>query len=169
MNKAMHRRRTAYSHLGNTGAGSCRRKRRLKDLTRWHSKPAVPFGGIYRNIYFSLSNCVNSGVRQIGVLTQYKSRSLIEHLQEGWGFLPRHLGEFVEVWPAQQRQNADWYGGTADAVCQDLDMLMQLAPKHVLILAGDNSWKNRGILNSYFPIRTKCWCRWEFTSLNSSS
>lgn len=62
----------------------------------------------------------------------------IEHLQEGWGFLPWHLGEFVEVWPAQQRQNADWYGGTADAVCQNLDMLMQLAPKHVLILAGDH-------------------------------
>lgn len=141
MNKAMHRGRTEYSHLTSEtvalilagGNGT-----RLKDLTRWHAKPAVSFGGIYRNIDFSLSNCVNSGVRRIGVLTQYKSRSLIEHLQEGWGFLPRQLGEFIEVWPAQQRQHADWYRGTADAVCQNLDLLMQLAPKHVLILAGDH-------------------------------
>jgi glucose-1-phosphate adenylyltransferase len=136
MNNSPRRGRTEYSHLTSEtialvlagGNGT-----RLKNLTRWHVKPAVPFGGIYRNIDFSLSNCVNSGVRRVGVLTQYRSRSLIKHLQEGWSFLPRHLGEFIEVWPAQ-RQHA----GTADAVCQNLDMLMQLAPKHVLILAGDH-------------------------------
>lgn len=137
MNKAPHRGRSEYSRLTSEtialilagGKGT-----RLKALTRWHAKPAVPFGGIYRNIDFSLSNCVNSGVRRVGVLTQYRSPSLIEHLQEGWGFLPRQLGEFIDVWPARQRQHA----GTADAVCQNLDMLMQLAPKHVLILAGDH-------------------------------
>ena len=76
---------------------------RLGELTRWQCKPAIPFAGHYRNIDFTLSNCVNSGVRRIGVLTQYKAHSLIAHLVGGWSFLPRALGEFVEVWPAQQR------------------------------------------------------------------
>lgn len=111
---------------------------RLGNLTRWHAKPAVPFGGIYRNIDFSLSNCVNSGIRRIAALTQYKSQSLIEHLNGGWNFLPRQLGEFIDVWPAQQRLHRGWYGGTADAVLQNMEMLSALKPKYVLILAGDH-------------------------------
>jgi glucose-1-phosphate adenylyltransferase len=85
---------------------------RLGALTRSHAKPALPFGGSYRNIDFTLSNCVNSGLRRIAVLTQYKSQSLLEHLQEGWSFLPRELGEFIEAWPAQQRMHDTWYDGT---------------------------------------------------------
>jgi len=111
---------------------------RLGELTRWHSKPAIPFGGIYRNIDFSLSNCVNSGIRRIAALTQYKSQSLIEHLNEGWNFLPRQLGEFIDIWPAQQRVNNGWYRGTADAVFHNLEMLRQLDPAYVLVLAGDH-------------------------------
>lgn len=111
---------------------------RLGNLTRWHSKPAIPFGGIYRNIDFSLSNCVNSGIRRIAVLTQYKSQSLIDHLNEGWNFLPRQFGEFVDIWPAQQRVNSGWYRGTADAVFQNLEVLRRLAPAYVLVLAGDH-------------------------------
>ncbi|MES1192124.1 MAG: glucose-1-phosphate adenylyltransferase [Steroidobacter sp.] len=111
---------------------------RLGNLTRWHAKPAVPFGGIYRNIDFSLSNCVNSGIRRIAALTQYKSQSLLEHLNAGWNFLPRQLGEFIDVWPAQQRLHRGWYGGTADAVFQNMEMLSSLHPKYVLILAGDH-------------------------------
>ena len=76
---------------------------RLGELTRWQCKPAIPFGGNFRNIDFTLSNCVNSGVRRIAVLTQYKAQSLINHIGAGWSFLARPLGEFVEVWPAQQR------------------------------------------------------------------
>src|SRR5690606_1661302 len=91
---------------------------RLGELTRWHSKPALPFGGQYRNIDFPLSNCVNSGLRQIAVLTQYKAHSLIQHLTQGWSFLRPELNEYIELWPAQQRKGQRWYDGTADAVYQ---------------------------------------------------
>ena len=88
---------------------------RLQDLTKWRSKPAVPFGGKFRIVDFPLSNCINSGIRRIGVLTQYKSHSLILHIQKGWGFLRGEFGEFVELWPAQQRvTETSWYAGTAD-------------------------------------------------------
>src|SRR5204862_8166134 len=97
---------------------------RLGELTRWQCKPAVPFAGHYRNIDFTLSNCVNSGVRRIGVLTQYKAQTLISHIAAGWSFLPKPLGEFVEVWPAQQRVHKSWYSGTADAVHQNLDLVL---------------------------------------------
>jgi len=86
---------------------------RLKNLTKWRAKPAVPFGGKYRIIDFALSNCINSGLRRIGVLTQYKSHSLIRHLQRAWGFLRAEIGEFVEIIPAQQRLKRSWYQGTA--------------------------------------------------------
>ena len=90
---------------------------RLKDLTMWRAKPAVPFGGKYRIIDFALSNCVNSGIRRVGVLTQYKSHSLIRHLQRAWGFMRAEIGEFVEILPAQQRTaKKEWYQGTADAL-----------------------------------------------------
>ena len=111
---------------------------RLGDLTRWRAKPALPFGGKYRSIDFPLSNCINSGIRRIGVLTQYKAHTLIQHLQRGWQFLDPALGEFIEVWPAQQRTGADWYLGTADAVYQNIDIIMDHAPKYTIILAGDH-------------------------------
>ncbi|MDD5037192.1 MAG: sugar phosphate nucleotidyltransferase, partial [Methylococcaceae bacterium] len=98
---------------------------RLQKLTEWRAKPAVPFGGKFRIIDFPLSNCLNSGIRQIGVLTQYKADSLIRHIQQGWGFLRAELGEFVHVLPAQQRMNEAWYAGTADAVYQNLDIFRQ--------------------------------------------
>lgn len=114
---------------------------RLKQLTDWRAKPAVPFGGKFRIIDFPLSNCVNSGIRQVGVLTQYKAHSLIRHIQRGWGFLRGELGEFVEVLPAQQRIETSWYEGTADAVLQNLDIIRSHAPSYVLILAGDHIYK----------------------------
>lgn len=114
---------------------------RLKHLTRWRSKPAVPFGGKFRIVDFPLSNCMNSGIRRIGVLTQYKSHSLILHVQRGWGFLRGELGEFVELWPAQQRIESTWYTGTADAVYQNLDIMRNHDPDYVLILAGDHIYK----------------------------
>lgn len=114
---------------------------RLKQLTDWRAKPAVPFGGKFRIIDFPLSNCVNSGIRQVGVLTQYKAHSLIRHIQRGWGFLRGELGEFVEVLPAQQRIETSWYQGTADAVLQNLDIIRSHAPSYVLILAGDHVYK----------------------------
>jgi len=115
---------------------------RLKQLTEWRSKPAVPFGGKFRIVDFPLSNCVNSGIRRIGVLTQYKAHSLILHIQKGWGSLRGELGEFVELWPAQQRiAAADWYAGTADAVYQNLDIIRNHTPKYVLVLAGDHVYK----------------------------
>jgi len=114
---------------------------RLGDLTRWRAKPALPFGGKYRSIDFPLSNCLNSGIRRIGVLTQYKAHTLIQHLQRGWQFLDPALGEFIEVWPAQQRTGADWYQGTADAVYQNIDIIKDHAPKYTLILAGDHVYK----------------------------
>ena len=114
---------------------------RLGPLTDWRAKPAVPFGGKFRIIDFSLSNCVNSGVRRIGICTQYKAQSLIRHVQRGWSFLDGRFQEFVELLPAQQRVTSDWYRGTADAVYQNLDILRRHAPKYVLILAGDHVYK----------------------------
>jgi len=115
---------------------------RLKHLTAWRSKPAVPFGGKFRIVDFPLSNCINSGIRRIGVLTQYKAHSLILHIQKGWGFLRGEFGEFVELWPAQQRvAETAWYAGTADAVFQNLDIIRNHDPDYVLILAGDHIYK----------------------------
>ncbi len=114
---------------------------RLKHLTLWRAKPAVPFGGKFRIIDFPLSNCLNSGIRRIAVLTQYKAHSLIRHIQQGWGFLRAELGEFVELVPAQQRVKASWYTGTADAVFQNLDIIRNHQPDYVLVLAGDHIYK----------------------------
>jgi glucose-1-phosphate adenylyltransferase len=114
---------------------------RLGELTRWQCKPAIPFAGHFRNIDFTLSNCVNSGVRRIGVLTQYKAHSLIAHIVGGWSFLPRALGEFIEVWPAQQRVHSGWYAGTADAVYQNLDLVLAQRSRYTLVLAGDHVYK----------------------------
>jgi len=114
---------------------------RLKDLTRWRVKPAVPFGGKFRIVDFPLSNCVNSGIRSIGVLTQYKSHSLIRHISAGWNYLRGEFGEFIELLPAQQRIQESWYTGTADAVYQNLDIIRSHKPQYVLILAGDHVYK----------------------------
>ncbi len=114
---------------------------RLGELTRWHCKPAIAFAGHFKNIDFTLSNCVNSAVRRIGVLTQYKSQSLITHLASGWNFLPRALGEFVDIWPAQQRMRSSWYAGTADAVYQNLDLIQAQGARYSLVLAGDHIYK----------------------------
>jgi glucose-1-phosphate adenylyltransferase len=117
------------------------RGERLKDLTAHRCKPATPFGGKFRIIDFVLSNCVNSGIRQISILTQYKAQSLIQHVQRGWGYLRGEFGEFVEVIPAQQQMGPTWYRGTADAVCQNIDLILAHRPKHVLVLAGDHIYK----------------------------
>ena len=114
---------------------------RLKQLTLWRAKPATPFGGKFRIIDFPLSNCMNSGIRRICVMTQYKAHSLILHVQRGWGFLRGEFGEFVELLPAQQRIESSWYEGTADAVYQNLDIIRNHDPKYVLILAGDHIYK----------------------------
>ena len=114
---------------------------RLKHLTMWRAKPAVPFGGKFRIIDFPLSNCLNSGIRSIGVLTQYKAHSLIQHIHRGWNFLRGEFGEFIELLPAQQRIETSWYEGTADAVYQNLDIIRLHDPEFVLILAGDHIYK----------------------------
>jgi glucose-1-phosphate adenylyltransferase len=114
---------------------------RLKQLTDWRAKPAVPFGGKFRIIDFPLSNCVNSGIRRVAVLTQYKSHSLLRHIQHGWSFLRAELGEFVELLPAQQRIETSWYEGTANAVLQNFDIIRHHDPEWVLILAGDHVYK----------------------------
>ncbi len=114
---------------------------RLKHLTKWRSKPAVPFGGKFRIVDFPLSNCINSGIRRVGVLTQYKAHTLLLHIQRGWGFLRGEFGEFIELLPAQQRIESSWYEGTADAVYQNLDILRSHNPDYVLILAGDHVYK----------------------------
>ena len=114
---------------------------RLRQLTLWRAKPAVPFGGKFRIIDFPLSNCLNSGIRMIGVLTQYKAHSLIQHIQNGWSFLRGEFKEFVELLPAQQRIQDSWYLGTADAVYQNLDIIRTHKPDYVLILAGDHVYK----------------------------
>ncbi|MCW9012858.1 MAG: glucose-1-phosphate adenylyltransferase [Gammaproteobacteria bacterium] len=115
---------------------------RLQQLTQWRAKPAVPFGGKFRIIDFPLSNCVNSGIRQIGVITQYKAHSLLMHIQRGWGHLRGEFGEFVELLPAQQRvDETSWYAGTADSIYQNMDIIRSHGPKYVLILAGDHIYK----------------------------
>jgi glucose-1-phosphate adenylyltransferase len=114
---------------------------RLRQLPLWRAKPAVPFGGKFRIIDFPLSNCVNSGIRKVGILTQYKAHSLIQHVQRGWGFMRGELGEFVELLPAQQRLETSWYEGTADAIYQNIDIIRTHKPEFVLILAGDHIYK----------------------------
>lgn len=115
---------------------------RLHQLTDWRAKPAVSFGGKFRIIDFPLSNCVNSGVRRIGVVTQYKAQSLIRHIQHGWSFLDGRFKEFVELLPAQQRTAEEtWYQGTADAVFQNIDIMRRHNTKYVLILGGDHIYK----------------------------
>ncbi len=115
---------------------------RLGPLTRDRAKPAVPFGGIYRIIDFTLSNCLNSGLRRILVLTQYKAMSLDRHITLGWrNYLCRELGEFIDVVPPQQRIDEQWYQGTADAVYQNIYTLEKERPEHVVILAGDHIYK----------------------------
>jgi len=114
---------------------------RLKELTRWRAKPGVPFGGKFRIIDFPLSNCVNSGIRKIGVATQYKAHSLIRHIQRGWGHFRGEFHEYVELLPAQQRIEENWYLGTADAIYQNIDIIREHAPEFVLVLAGDHIYK----------------------------
>ena len=115
---------------------------RLHALTAQCAKPAVHFGGKFRIIDFVLSNCMNSGVHRIGVLTQYKSHSLLRHLQHGWSFLRNEFNEFIDLLPAQQRVDEEfWYRGTADAVFQNLDILRSHRSKYILILAGDHVYK----------------------------
>ncbi len=114
---------------------------RLRNLTDWRAKPAVPFGGKFRIVDFVLSNCVNSGVRKIGIATQYKAHSLIRHVQRGWSFLDGRFDEFVDVLPASQRLDDGWYAGTADAVYQNLDIIRAYDPSHVLVLGGDHIYK----------------------------
>jgi glucose-1-phosphate adenylyltransferase len=115
---------------------------RLKQLTDRRAKPAVFFGGKFRLIDFTLSNCLNSGVRRIAVLTQYKAHSLLRHLQMGWSFLRPEMGEFLDLLPAQQRlDEATWYRGTADAVHQNYDILRAANPTYFLVLAGDHIYK----------------------------
>ncbi|MCZ8132526.1 MAG: glucose-1-phosphate adenylyltransferase [Steroidobacteraceae bacterium] len=117
------------------------RGERLKQLTTHRAKPATPFGGKFRIVDFVLSNCVNSGIRQVCVLTQYKAQSLIQHVQRGWNYLRGEFGEFVDVVPAQQQIGKEWYRGTADAVYQNLEYIRAHRPKHVLVLAGDHIYK----------------------------
>ena len=117
------------------------RGERLRDLTANRCKPATPFGGKFRIIDFPLSNCVNSGIRQIFIMTQYKGQSLIQHVQRGWSYLRGEFGEFVDVVPAQQQIGEHWYRGTADCVYQNLDLIRTHRPKHVLVLAGDHIYK----------------------------
>lgn len=115
---------------------------RLKDLTNRRAKPAVPFGGKFRIIDFPLSNCINSGIRRVGIITQYKSHSLIRHIQRGWSFLNGEFNEYIELLPASQRNdNEDWYKGTADAVYQNIDILQSSNAQYVVILAGDHIYK----------------------------
>lgn len=114
---------------------------RLYELTNWRAKPALYFGGKYRIIDFPLSNCINSGIRRVGVLTQYKAHSLIRHLVRGWSHFKKELGEFVEILPASQRYSDGWYQGTADAIYQNLDIIRAEKPEYVMILSGDHVYK----------------------------
>ncbi|HNS31381.1 MAG TPA: glucose-1-phosphate adenylyltransferase [bacterium] len=114
---------------------------RLHPLTKDRAKPAVPFGGIYRIIDFPLSNAINSGLRKIYIFTQYKSLSLQRHIREGWNIFSRELGEFIDMVPAQKRIGEDWYQGTADSVMQNMNILEEERPKHILILSGDQVYK----------------------------
>src|SRR5436190_8328654 len=114
---------------------------RLDPLTRDRAKPAVPFGGSYRIIDFTLSNCINSGLRKILVLTQYKAQSLGRHVNRGWNFLSRSLGEYIDIVPPQQRLGEQWYKGTADAIYQNIYSIETENPDYVMILAGDHIYK----------------------------
>jgi len=128
--------RQTYAIVLAGGRGS-----RLHQLTDWRAKPAVPFAGKLKIIDFALSNCVNSDIRRIGVLTQYKAQSLIRHVERGWGFLATSLGEFVDVIPAQQQRGEVWYSGTANAVWQNLGIVQKERPTYLLILGGDHVYK----------------------------
>ncbi len=128
--------KNTYAMILAGGRGS-----RLHQLTDWRAKPAVPFAGKFRIIDFVLSNCVNSGIRRIGVATQYKAHSLLLHIQLGWSFLNGKFNEFIYLLPAQQWMQETWYEGTADAVYQNLDILRDTHPEYVLILAGDHVYK----------------------------
>ncbi len=136
LDKRNHHAQHTYAVVLAGGRGS-----RLGALTDRRAKPAMPFAGKLKIIDFALSNCVNSGVRRIGVLTQYKSQSLIRHIERGWGFLAGNLGEYVDVVPAQQQQGERWYSGTANAVWQNLDLIREADPRHVLVLGGDHVYK----------------------------
>ncbi len=114
---------------------------RLEPLTRDRAKPAVPFGGMYRIIDFTLSNCINSGLRKILVLTQFKARSLHRHIRDGWTFLSAELGDYIDVMPPQQQLHEHWYSGTADAIYQNIYNIELENPRYVLILAGDHIYK----------------------------
>ncbi|EHS2723821.1 TPA: glucose-1-phosphate adenylyltransferase [Salmonella enterica subsp. enterica serovar Paratyphi B] len=115
---------------------------RLKDLTNKRAKPAVHFGGKFRIIDFALSNCLNSGIRRIGVITQYQSHTLVQHIQRGWSLFSEEVNEFVDLLPAQQRMKGEnWYRGTADAVTQNLDIIRRYKAEYVVILAGDHIYK----------------------------
>src|SRR5215813_12181390 len=114
---------------------------RLYPLTKDRAKPAVYFGGPYRIIDFSLSNCINSGLRRIFIATQYKSLSLNRHIRMGWGIVSEELGEFVEILPPQKRVSEHWYQGTADAVYQNLYSILRESPKHLIVLSGDHVYK----------------------------
>jgi glucose-1-phosphate adenylyltransferase len=115
---------------------------RLRNLTDRRAKPAVYFGGKFRIIDFALSNCMNSGIRRIGVITQYKSHSLLQHLQRGWAFLKSEMNEFVDLLPAQQRTDDEsWYRGTADAVYQNQDIIASYRADYIVVLAGDHIYK----------------------------
>jgi glucose-1-phosphate adenylyltransferase len=128
--------RDTYALILAGGRGS-----RLYELTSWRAKPALYFGGKFRIIDFPLSNCINSGVRRVGVVTQYKSHSLVKHLVRGWGHFKKELGEGVEILPASQRYSENWYLGTADAVYQNLDIIRDEIPQYVLILSGDHVYR----------------------------
>ncbi|MFY9326983.1 MAG: glucose-1-phosphate adenylyltransferase [Georgfuchsia sp.] len=131
-----HLTRGTYAMVLAGGRGS-----RLVQLTDWRAKPAVPFGGKFRIIDFTLSNCVNSGIRRIGVATQYKAQSLIRHVQRGWSFLDGRFDEQIDLLPAQQQMGDNWYQGTADAVFQNLDVLRRNRPRYVVVLSGDHVYK----------------------------
>jgi glucose-1-phosphate adenylyltransferase len=128
--------RDTYALILAGGRGS-----RLHELTNWRAKPALYFGGKFRIIDFPLSNCINSGIRRVGVVTQYKSHSLIRHLVRGWGHFKKELGESVEILPASQRFSESWYEGTADAVFQNIDIIRDELPKYVMILSGDHIYR----------------------------
>jgi len=128
--------RNTYALILAGGRGS-----RLHELTNWRAKPALFFGGKFRIIDFPLSNCINSGVRRVGVVTQYKAHSLIKHLVRGWGHFKKELGEGVEILPASQRHSDNWYMGTADAVFQNIDIIRGEIPEYVMVLSGDHVYR----------------------------
>ncbi|MBN9463650.1 MAG: glucose-1-phosphate adenylyltransferase [Burkholderiales bacterium] len=129
--------RATFAVLLAGGRGS-----RLRQLTSWRAKPAVPFGGKFRIVDFTLSNCVNSGVRRVAVATQYKAHSLIRHIQRGWSFLEGRFDEFIDILPAaQQIDETSWYQGTADAVYQNLNVIRRSRPEFVLVVSGDHIYK----------------------------